>query len=125
MITYKYPTNVALDIVTQEYVAQTEKMLGEQIMPFTDTATQRVQWDELDSERGMTAPHVMGTDPKIDVRPGSTLREFEPIAFKETDLVKENELLRARALGTLGGVVNISDLIARIAKARVDKNRIR
>lgn len=125
MITYKYPTNVALDMVTQEYIAQTAKFLGEQLMPFEDTNTQVVQWDELDSERGMTAPHTMGTDPKIDTRPGSTLREFEPIPFKETDLVKENELLKARAYGTLGGVVNITDAISRIAKSRVDKNRIR
>lgn len=124
-ITYKYPTNVSLDMVTQEYVAQTEKMRGEQLMPFEDTQTQKVQWDELDAERGMTAPHVMGTDPKIDTRPGSRLREFAPIPFKETDLVKENELLNARAYGTLGGVVDLSALIGRIAKARVDKNRIR
>lgn len=124
-ITYKYPTNVALDMITQEYVAQTEKMRGEELMPFEDTMTQTVQWDELDSERGMTAAHVMGTDPKIDTRPGSKLREFEPIPFKETDLIKENELLRARQFGTLGGVVDLNALCGRVAKARVDKNRIR
>jgi hypothetical protein len=124
-IIYKYPTNVSLDMVTQEYVAQTEKLRGEELMPFDDTTTQTVQWDELDAERGMTAPHVMGTDPKIDVRPGSSLREFEPIPFKETDLVKENELLKARQFGTIGGVVDISALIGRIARARVDKNRLR
>ena len=124
-ITYTYPTNVALDMVTQEYVAQTEKMRGEELMPFQDTATQKVQWDELDTERGMTAPHTMGTDPKIDVRQGSRVREFEPIPFKETDLIKENELLRVRQFGTLGGVVNIGGLIAQVAKNRVDKNRLR
>lgn len=124
-IIYKYPTNVSLDMVTQEYVAQTDKLRGEELMPFEDTATQTVQWDELDAERGMTAPHVMGTDPKIDVRPGSRLREFEPIPFKETDLVKENELLKARQFGTIGGVVDINAMCGRIAKARVDKNRLR
>lgn len=124
-ITYTYPTNVALDMVTQEYVAQTEKMRGEELMPFEDTATQVVRWDELDTERGMTAPHTMGTDPKIDVRQGSRVREFEPIPFKETDLIKEDELLRARQFGSLGGVVNIGGLIGRIAKNRVDKNRLR
>lgn len=124
-ITYKYPTNVALDMVTQEYVAQTEKLRGEELMPFEDSETQVVQWDELDAERGMTAPHVMGTDPKIDTRPGSKLREFEPIPFKETDLIKENELLRARQFGTLGGVVDLNAVCGRIAKARVDKNRLR
>ena len=124
-ITYKYPTNVALDMVTQEYVAQTEKLRGEELMPFADTETQVVQWDELDSERGMTAPHVMGSDPIIDTRPGSKTREFKPIPFKETDLVKENELLNARQFGTLGGVVDLNPLCGRIAKARVDKNRLR
>lgn len=124
-IIYKYPTNVSLDMVTQEYVAQTDKLRGEQLMPFEDTATQVVQWDELDAERGMTAPHVMGTDPKIDTRPGSKLREFEPIPFKETDLVKENELLKARQFGTLGGVVDLNAQCGRIARARVDKNRLR
>lgn len=125
MTTYKYPTNVALDMVTQEYVAQTDKLRGEQLMPFEDTDTQTVQWDELDSERGMTAPHVMGTDPKIDTRPGSKLREFEPIPFKETDLIKENELLKERQKGTLGGVVNLNKKVGDVAKARVDKNRLR
>ena len=124
-ITYTYPTNVSLDMVTQEYVAQTDKLRGEQLMSFEDTKTQVVQWDELDAMRGMTSPHVMGTDPKIDIRQGSKLRQFEPIPFKETDLVKENELLKARQYGTLGGVVNLSEMIARIAKDRVDKNRIR
>ncbi len=73
----------------------------------------------------MTAPHLMGTDPKIDLRPGSKLREYEPIPFKETDLVKENEILRARELGSLGGVINLKPLIGRIAQARMDKTRIR
>lgn len=125
MITYKYPTNVALDMITQEYVAQTDKLRGEQLMPFEDTATQVVEWDELDAMRGMTAPHVMGTDPKIDTREGAKTRQFEPIPFKETDLIKENELLKARQYGTLGGVVNISNLVGKIAKERVDKNRLR
>ena len=124
-ITYRFPTNVALDMVTQEYVAQTEKMRGEELMPFEESMTQKVQWDELDSERGMTAPHVMGTDPKIDERPGSKLREFTPIPFKESDLIKENELLNARQFGTLGGVVDLNAMCGRIAKARVDKNRLR
>jgi len=125
MITYNHGTNVSLDMVTQEYVAQTEKFEGEKLMPYDDAWTQRVRWDERDSERGMTAAHVMGTDPKMDVRPGSKVREFEPIPFKETDIIKENELLMSRQMGTLGNTVDIKDLVARIAKARVDKNRIR
>ncbi len=123
--TYTYPTNVALDRVVQEYVIDASSFMGLQILPVEPAYTQKVQWDELDSERGMTAPHLLGTDPRIDLRLGSRLREYEPIAFKETDLVKEDELLRARQLGTLGGAINITPLIARIAKARMDKTRIR
>lgn len=123
--TYTYPTNVSLDRVIQQYVIDTSGFLGLQILPVETQMTQRVQWDEMDNERGMTAPHLMGTDPRIDLRPGSRLREYEAIPFKETDLVKENEILRARELGTLGGVINLNPLVARLAKARMDKTRIR
>ncbi len=67
----------------------------------------------------------MGTDPKIGIRPGSVLKEYEPFYFKEADLIKEDEILRARELGTLGGVVNLDAQIARTMKARVDRNFLR
>ncbi len=124
-LTFTYPTNVALDMVIQEYVIDTSMFKGLQLLPVEEAMTQKVQWDELDNERGMTAPHLLGTDPRIDLRPGSKLREYEPIPFKESDLVKEDELLRARQLGTLGGVININAIVARLAKARMDKTRIR
>lgn len=124
-LTITYPTNVALDKVIQQYVIDTSGFKGLEIMPVENAMTQKVQWDELDNERGMTAPHLLGTDPRIDLRPGSRLREYTPISFKETDLVKEDELLRARMLGTLGGVVNINTIVATLAKARMDKTRIR
>ena len=124
-LTITYPTNVALDKVVQQYVIDTSAFKGLQIMPVEEAMTQKVQWDELDNESGMTAPHLLGTDPRIDLRPGSRLREYTPIAFKETDLVKEDEILRARMLGTLGGVVNINTIVAQLAKSRMDKTRIR
>lgn len=124
-IIYRFPTNVSLTQVVQEYAADREKLLGIKIAPFEEHWTQRVQWDELDNERGMTAPHNMKSDPRVDSRPGSKLREYEPIPFKETDLITEAELLRARQLGTLGGVVDLHDLIGRTSKSRVDKTYLR
>lgn len=125
-LTFKFPTAVTLDTVIQEYVIDTSGFLGiGEIMPVEETETQKVQWDEMDAERGMTAPHLLGADPRIDLRPGSKLREYEPIPFKETDLVKEDEILRARQLGSLGGVVSLNGIAARLAKARMDKTRIR
>ncbi len=124
-ITFTYPTNVSLDRVIQEYVIDTSGFIGLDIMPVETAMTQKVQWDEMDNERGMTAPHVLGTEPRIDLRPGSKKREYTPIPFKETDLVKEDELLNARQLGTLGGAINLAPLMARIAKGRMDKTRIR
>ena len=124
-IIYRFPTNVSMTEVTQEYAVQREKLLGLQIAPFEPHMTTKVQWDELDRERGMTAPHNMGSDPKVGRRPGSKLREYEPIPFKETDLITEPELLRARAFGTLSGVIDLHDTVARTMKSRVDKTYLR
>lgn len=122
---YRFPTNVALDMVVQEYMPQAETLRAEEILPFQEVATQKVQWDEKDTMRGMTAPHVMGTDPKIDRREGSKTHEYEPIPFKEEDLIKEDELLKARQLGTLGGVVNLNQKVAEVTKDRMDKTKLR
>jgi hypothetical protein len=124
-IIYRVPTNVSMDETTQEYTIQREKMLGEEVLPFAEAQTQRVEWDELDVERGMTAPSNLKTDPKVDTRPGSKLRSYKPIPFKETDVVGEDELLEARAYGTLGGVVNLSEIVGRIMRARMDKTYVR
>jgi len=124
-IVYRYPTNVALDEATQEYFIQRELFIGDQIMPFREHWTQRVQWDELDGERGMTSPHNMRSDPRVSGRPGSKTREYEPIPFKETDVIREDELLRARQMATLGGVVDLHQLVGERIKAREDKNFIR
>ncbi len=124
-LTLTYPTNNELDLVVQEYTAQTEGFIGAEILPEEDHYTQKVRWDEMDADRGMTAPHTMGGDPKVDKRPGSKTREYEAIPFKETDMLKENEILRARELGTQNGVINLDREITRIAKARMDKTKIR
>lgn len=126
MLTLTYPTNLQLDMLLQEYVTDTTGLVGlSEFAPITSFETQRVRWDELDAERGMTAPHAMDADPRIDKRPGSKTREYEPIPFKESDVIKESELLRARELGTLGNVVNIDRVVARVMKSRADKTKIR
>lgn len=124
-IIYRFPTNVSMEQATQEYVIEHEKFIGEEILPFVEVWTDRVQWEELDNERGMTAPSNLKTDPKIDVRPGSKLREYRPIPFKETDVIGEDELLQARQTGTLGGVVDLHELVGRVLRARSDKTYIR
>ena len=125
MLTFKFPTQVELNMMTQAYVIDRARMKGQTIIPFKDTLTSKVQWDELDNERGMTAPHQQDNDPKIVERPGSKLREYTPIFFKESELIKESEILNARAFGTLGGVINLDDLVAQRLKARIDKDFIR
>lgn len=124
-IIFRFPTNVALDKVTQEYFIEHDKFIGEKILPFEPVWVQRVQWDERDNERGMTSAHQLGTDPRIGNRRGSKLREYNPIFFKETDVIREDELLRARQFATLGGVVDMSELIGRAVRVREDKNFIR
>lgn len=125
MITFRFPTNVSLDRVVQEYVVQREKLVGIKIMPFTDLLTQVVEWDELDNERGMTAPHNMNSDPRVNERPGSKVKRYTPMYFKETDLLKESDILMPRAFGTFGNVLDVSIEVGRITKARTDKNFLR
>lgn len=124
-LTLSYPTNHQLDTVVQEYVVQTENFRGVEILPENEAMTQKVRWDEKDRDRGMTAPHVMGTDTKIDKRPGSKTREYEPIPFKESDVMKENEILRARELGTLNQTIDLNRAVGEMVKSRMDKTKIR
>jgi hypothetical protein len=126
MITYRFPTNVSVEGVLQEYaMVQQEELLGLSWMPFKEVETQRVIWDEMDRDRGATAVHNMDADPKIGSRPGSKRHEYTPIPHKETDLLKESDILMPATLGTLGGVIDLSAEVGRITKARADKNFIR
>jgi hypothetical protein len=125
MITYRFPTNVSVDGVLQEYVVDRAKLLGLSLLPFQNLYTQRVVWDELDRERGATRPHNMNADPVIGNRPGSKRHEYTPIPHKETDILNESDILMPAQLGTLGGVLDLSTEIGRITKARVDKNYLR
>ncbi len=125
MITYRFPTNVSLQEVVQEYVTDREALLGIKLLPPQPRDAQFIEWDELDYELGMTAPHNMNADPKIAGRPGSKTHRYAPLFFKETDVLKESDMLMPRSMGTLGGVVDVSADIARISKARVDKNFLR
>lgn len=124
-LVYKVPTNVEMDVTTQEYVRDHTKMKGETILPVVEKFTQNVEWDEKDNETGMTPPHNMDTDPKTETRPGSKLKSYKPIPHKATELIKESELLNARQLGTLGGVVNLDDLVMDRFTARIGKDHVR
>lgn len=122
---FQVPTSFALDIVTQEFVNSISGADIDEIMPERDFDTYEVRWDERDSERGMTAPHAMDTDPKIDKRPGSVTRNYTPIPFKESDVLKESDLLVPRALGTASNIINATAEVARIMKARMLKTKAR
>lgn len=125
MLIYRFPSNFVVDQATQEYFVDRAKFIGEKLMPFNLVMAQEVRWDERDNERGMTAAHVLGTDPKINTRRGSKVRRYEPLYFKETDTIREDELLRARQLGTIAGVVDLHELIGKAIRDREDKNFIR
>lgn len=120
-----FPTNAELNEVVQAFEVDPSQHIGASILPQAETMYQEVQWDERDADRGLTAPHVMGADPKVDIRQGSTKRRYTPIPFKETDLLKEDELLRARQLGTMAGTLDLSQEIARIARDRFNKTMAR
>ncbi|QQS31866.1 MAG: major capsid protein [Acidobacteriota bacterium] len=125
MLTLTFPTNAELNEVVQAFQDDPSQHIGAGILPINTSMAQKVRWDERDHDRGLTAPHVMGTDPKTDTRQGHKTYEYEPIPFKETDLLKESEILRSRELGTLAGTLDLSSEIARIARDRFNKTMAR
>ncbi len=124
-LTYTFPTNHELTEVAKDFVIQPSQFIGEKILPFNDVNTQRVEWDSEDDEAGMTAPHALDSDPKVVERPGSKLLGYEPLHFKESEMIKESELLKARQLGTLNGTINIDELVMRRLGVRMNKDRVR
>lgn len=126
MLTFTFPTNVQLNLLTQEFQINTAAFIGiGRIAPVLPVETYFVEWDQLDNEVGMTGAHALGTEPKIVARPGSVLRRYEPGHFKESEMIDEGEILRARTLGTFGNVLNLDDTVARRMAARQNKTFIR
>lgn len=121
----KFQTNREMDVTTQEYQRDSSTYLGMKLAPIEEKMSQNVEWDEMDNDFGMTGVHTMDTDPKVKSRPGSKRKSFSPIPHKETELVKESELLNARALGTFGGVVNIEDLVGDAFKRGMGQDDVR
>jgi hypothetical protein len=125
-VVVQYPTNVALDRVIQEYMVQKELLIGiKEVMPFENQATQLVEWDLLDNLQGMTASHNVGTDPVLGQRRGSSTLRYAPLYFKQQELIREDEILQRRQLGTLGNVVNIDNLVTRVAVDGIDLDYLR
>lgn len=123
---YIIPTNLDIRPPVQNYVQNTDNLLGiKEVLPFENSFAQFIETEELDHFKGMTAAHLMGNDPKVDVRPGSKKFKYEPLAFKETDVLNEADILRARKIGTYGQQINLAEEIAKIAKRRAQKTMIR
>jgi hypothetical protein len=125
-LTLTFPTNVQLDLLTQEYQVNRAALIGiSRVAPVANRDAHIVEWEQLDFDTGMTPPHVIGTDPKIEMMPGSVRRQYEPGAFKASEMVDEGKIIRARAVGTFGNLINLDDLVARRLAARQDKTFIR
>jgi hypothetical protein len=110
-LVFKFPTNVEMDAITQEYRPDPSRFIGETILPAKPKKVQRVEWFERHNVKGKTSVHTMDTDAKISGRRGETLKSYEPIPHKEAELVKESEILKARDLATLGGVISMDELV--------------
>lgn len=125
LVTVQYPTNFELFELAREYSVNRNAFIGlSKYAPLKESFVQRVVWQQKDILRGYTAPHVMGTDPKVDTRLGAVEREYTPIAWKESDVLGEKEILRAAEIGTIGGVMNLDREAAQVMQDRMDKTFI-
>ena len=125
-VVVQYPTSIYLDRVIQDYLVQKENLKGvREVMPFEEQEGQLVEWDVLDNLQGLTAAHKLGTDPVIGQRRGSVTRRYDPLYWKQTELIREDELLKRRQLGTLGNVINIDAMVTMLATDGVDLDYLR
>lgn len=125
MLTFLVPTSVELRGPIQNYVQAMDRFKGLSILPFADSFSQFIETDVRDNDEGMTKPHVLGTDPAIDARAGSKRYRYDPLYFKESDVLNEADLLRARNLGTFGQPVDLVTEVTRLAKKRAMKTMTR
>lgn len=124
-LTFLIPTNEELRAPIQNFVQKTDDFLGLQILPFADSFAQFIETEETEEDEGMTMPHVLGTDPKIDERKGSKRFRYTPLYFKESDVLNEADILRARQLGTYGKPVDLLTEVTKLARKRATKTMIR
>lgn len=113
-VTLTYPTNTELDLLQQKFQANPADYIGiREVAPIENYKTYYVEWDQLDDDFGMTSPHVLGTMPRIESRPGSSRRQYDPANFKQSEMIDEGEILRSRSLGTFGQTVDLSTEVSR------------
>ena len=110
-LVFRFPTNVEMDAITQEYRPDPARFIGQTILPPVAKNTQRVEWFERHNVKGKTSVHTMDTDARTVGRRGETLKSYEPIPHKEAEIVKESEILKSRDLATLGGVISMDELV--------------
>lgn len=125
MIVFTIPTNQELRTPIQNYTQNVDGFLGLQLCPWADSFAQFIETEETEEDEGMTAAHILGTDPKIDKRKGSKKFRYDPLHFKETDVLNEADILRARQLGTYGQPVSLMSETTKIAKSRARKTMTR
>jgi hypothetical protein len=125
-INWKFPTAVELDFVTQEYAGVArEAMIGHQILGLVERNTSRIRWDELDNDKGMTAPVAPDADPPYDQRLGVTTKEYTPYEFGQFARIPRSEIEAARRLGTLGEVLDVTELVTRELTRQLNKVHVR
>lgn len=122
-ITIKLPKPETLETVINEMNAEPKQWLGEQIMPAQQTDKAIIEYTTIEQAAGMTAPHELGTDPRIDKRKGGRQMRYEPAYFKESDLFGEKELLALAQMG--GSVLDLRAVVAQTLRERYNKTRLR
>lgn len=122
---FTIPTNEELRSPIQNFTQNVDEFLGLQILPWADSMAQFIETEETEEDEGMTAPHLLGTDTKIDKKKGSKKFRYDPLYFKETDVLNEADILRARQLGTYGRPVDLITEVTKLAKKRARKTMTR
>lgn len=97
-------------IVTTEFVQTLQKVIfpivnkpetymGQKYLPSINMPVEEIYVDSVEATGGLSPEHVLGTNPKIRQRTGSTTLFFKPGAYREEKVFDERDILFLRKLG--------------------------
>lgn len=105
----------ALQKMVRQVVNDPSTYRGSKYLPSVSVPTTKIYVDVVEASGGLTAEHVLDTDPKTVQGVGNHTQEFEGGAWKEQMIMGEREILRLRQLGS-------NDRSMRGARQRIDLN---
>jgi hypothetical protein len=111
-MSFAFPSSAELTLIAQDKTPRMiQDRLGFQIMPFEESDTHLLEWEQMDNWTGLQAVRGLNGEPTRVKKIGSKKYLMEPGVYGEYSVLDENDLTRRRRLGSFGTPIDVSDLV--------------